>query len=77
MPFVMEQVLVQKRGLQYQRNLPYLTKVQRGISDLPLDRNTDYQYLISYLESLDRVKSLNNSCLINFRKTQYDVSLIT
>ena len=33
-----------KIGLQYQRNLPYLTEVQLDISDLPFVRNKDYQY---------------------------------
>ena len=33
-----------KKGLQYQKNLPYLTEVQWAISDLSFVRNKDYQY---------------------------------
>ena len=33
-----------KPGLQYRRNLPYLTEVQLDIFDLPFVRNKDYKY---------------------------------
>ena len=33
-----------ERGVQYQRNLSYLTDVQWDIFDLPYVRNKEYQY---------------------------------
>ena len=33
-----------ENGLQYQKNLPYLTEVQWYISALPFIQNWEYQY---------------------------------
>ena len=51
-PFILHETMLfvldkstEKMGLQYQRNLHYLTEVQWDISDLPYIRNKDhYQY---------------------------------
>ena len=66
MSFVMDKLKSRKgAGLQYQRNLPYLTEVQLDISDLPFVRNQDYQYYARYLDIL-RIShlSLNTNQLI-------------
>ena len=43
MPFVIDK-FKSNNGVQYQKNLPYLTEVQWYISDLPFVQNKDYQF---------------------------------
>ena len=45
--------------IQYQSNLPYLTKVQCDISDIPLVQNKDYQYEASEVTSKSSKHQLN------------------
>ena len=42
MAFVMDKPKF-KMGIQYPKNLPFLTEVQWDISDLPFVQNNDYQ----------------------------------
>ena len=41
-----------KGGIQYQKNLPYLTEILWDISDLPFVQNKGYQCQVSHLDIL-------------------------
>ena len=45
-----------KIGLQYRNNWPYLTEDFLDISDLPFVQNKEYQYIVSHLDNLKKLK---------------------